>query len=124
VFIRRIGLVALLALSTCALRASSQSASPVSQNAAASLKPEILTADTPRVTPGGATFTVPSGWSIMSGKNLVLLGPPETDTHIAIFDSEATDAKSAVAAAWVAYKPAAKRPDEAGHATSRARRLG
>ena len=109
-FIRRIGLVALLALSTCALRASSQSASPVSQNAAASLKPEILTADTQRITPGGATLTVPSGWSIISGQKLVLLGPPETDTHIAIFDSQAADANAAVAAAWAAYKPEAKRP--------------
>jgi CubicO group peptidase (beta-lactamase class C family) len=74
------------------------------------LKPEILTADTQRITPGGATLTVPSGWSIISGQKLVLLGPPETDTHIAIFDSQAADANAAVAAAWAAYKPEAKRP--------------
>ena len=72
--------------------------------------PERLAADTSRVTPGGATFTVPSGWSLASGKNLVLLDPPESDTHIAIFDSLAADANSAVAAAWVAYKPEANRP--------------
>jgi len=72
--------------------------------------PERLAADTPRVTPGGATFTVPSGWSIGTSKNLVLLTPPETDTHIAIVDSQAADAKAAVAAAWAAYKPAAQRP--------------
>jgi CubicO group peptidase (beta-lactamase class C family) len=109
-FIYRISLVAVLAFTTCALRVSSQSASSVSQNAAPSSMPEILTADTQRITPGGATLTVPSGWSIVSSKKLVLLGPPETDTHIAIFDSQAADAKAAVAAAWAAYKPEDKRP--------------
>jgi len=72
--------------------------------------PERVAADTPRVTPGGATFTVPSGWSIVTGKDLVILEPPETDTHIAIFDAQAGDAKAAVDAAWAAYKPGSKRP--------------
>jgi CubicO group peptidase (beta-lactamase class C family) len=62
------------------------------------------------VTPGGATFTVPAGWSIETGKNLVLLQPPETDTHIAIVDCQAADAHAAVATAWAAYKPQSKRP--------------
>jgi CubicO group peptidase (beta-lactamase class C family) len=72
--------------------------------------PERLTADTSRVTPGGATFKVPAGWSIVTGKNLVILEPPESDTHIAIVDSEAADASAAVAAGWAAYKPESKRP--------------
>src|ERR1019366_8840416 len=67
-------------------------------------------ADTTRVTPGGATFTVPSGWSIVTGKNLVILEPPEADTHVAIVDSPAADASAAVAAGWAAYKPDSKRP--------------
>jgi len=50
------------------------------------------------------------GWSIVTGKNLVVLEPPETDTHIAIVDCQAADAKSAVDAGWAAYKPEAKRP--------------
>jgi CubicO group peptidase (beta-lactamase class C family) len=66
--------------------------------------------DTPRVTPGGATFKIPAGWSIVTGKNLVILEPPETDTHIAIVDSRAADANSAVAAGWAGYRPEAKRP--------------
>ena len=74
------------------------------------LAAERVTADTERVTPGGAKFTVPTGWSISMGKDLVVLEPPETDTHIAIADSQAADAKAAVAAAWAAYKPDAKRP--------------
>ena len=88
--------------------ASNPPASP--QAAPTKSAPELLTADTPRVTPGGATFTVPAGWSIVTGKDLVIVTPPETDTHIAIFDSQAADASAAVTAAWTAYKPDAKRP--------------
>lgn len=72
--------------------------------------PERVSADTPHATPGGATFTVPSGWSISTSANLVILEAPEPDTHIAIFDSQAADATAAVTAAWAAYKPDAKRP--------------
>jgi CubicO group peptidase (beta-lactamase class C family) len=72
--------------------------------------PERVSADTPRVTPGGATFTVPKEWSIVTGKNLVILQPPETDTHIVIFDAPAGDAAAAVTAAWAAYKAESKRP--------------
>jgi CubicO group peptidase (beta-lactamase class C family) len=73
-------------------------------------QPELVTADTPRSTPGGVTFTVPGGWSITQGKNMVVLSPPETDTHIALVDTQAADAKAAVEAAWAAYKPEARRP--------------
>ncbi|MFZ1139385.1 MAG: serine hydrolase domain-containing protein [Candidatus Sulfotelmatobacter sp.] len=79
---------------------------------AAETKPAIehVTADTPRVTSAGATFKVPSGWSIETRNDLVILTPPETDTHVCIFDSQAADAKAAVAEAWAAYKPESKRP--------------
>jgi CubicO group peptidase (beta-lactamase class C family) len=88
--------------------ASTPPASP--QAAETKSAPELVTADTPRVTPGGAKFTVPAGWSITTGKDLVIVAPPETDTHIAIFDSQAADASAAVTAAWAAYKPGATRP--------------
>jgi CubicO group peptidase (beta-lactamase class C family) len=71
---------------------------------------ERVTADTPRVTSAGATFKVPAGWSIETRKDSVILTPPETDTQIIIVDSQAADAKAAVAAAWAAYKPDSKRP--------------
>ena len=71
---------------------------------------ERVTADTPRVTSAGATFKVPAGWAIESKQNLVTLTPPETDTHVAIVDSQAADAKAAVAEAWTAYRPESKRP--------------
>jgi CubicO group peptidase (beta-lactamase class C family) len=68
-------------------------------------KAELLSADTAKVSPGGATFTVPAGWSIEAGKDLVVLTPPEMDTHVAIFDAgAAADPKAAVTAAWAAYK--------------------
>lgn len=102
--------LAFLASATLAQRATFASKPTVSRQADARSSPEQVTADTPRVTPGGATFTVPSGWSIVAGKALVVLGPPEADTHIAIVDSQAADARAAVAAAWAAYKPEAKRP--------------
>lgn len=95
-------------LSFNVLAASGLAASPQ----AAENKPAIerVTADTPRVTSGGATFTVPSGWSIETRKDFVVLTPPETDTHIAIVDSQPADVAAAVAAAWAAYKPESKRP--------------
>src|SRR5437660_7711036 len=104
----RTAAVAFLAFTTFPQRATSASNLPPSPQAAE--VPERVAADTPRVTPGGATFMVPSGWSIVTGKNLVILEPPETDTHIAIVDSQAADARAAVAAGWAAYKPQAKRP--------------
>jgi len=72
--------------------------------------PERVSTDTPRVTPGGAKFTIPSGWSIVTGKNIVILEPPEPDTHVVIVDSQTSDAAAAVTAAWAAYKPDSKRP--------------
>lgn len=72
--------------------------------------PERVAADTQRATPGGATFTVPGGWSINAGATSVVLEPPETDSHLAIVDTHATDAAAAVAAAWAVYRPEMKRP--------------
>jgi CubicO group peptidase (beta-lactamase class C family) len=104
-------LAAFLAFTILAPRAASASNLPGSAQAAETRSaPELVAADTPRITPGGATFTVPAGWSVVTGKNLVILTPPETDSHIAIFDSQAADAKAAVVAAWAAYKPEKKWP--------------
>jgi CubicO group peptidase (beta-lactamase class C family) len=92
--------------SAAAPQSTSTAASATVQQAA----PERVAADSQRLTPGGAQFTVPAGWSIATEKNMALLTPPETDTHLAIVDTQAADAKAAVAAAWAAYKPDAKRP--------------
>jgi CubicO group peptidase (beta-lactamase class C family) len=72
--------------------------------------PQIVTADSPHTTPGGATFIVPAGWSVASDASSATLQPPEPDTHIAIFDVHASDAAGAVASAWGTYRPGMKRP--------------
>jgi CubicO group peptidase (beta-lactamase class C family) len=97
---------------TCLAVTLSAGSSPAVSPQAAETKPAIerVTADTPRVTSAGATFKVPTGWSIETRKDFVILTPPETDTHIAIVDSQAADAKAAVTAAWAAYKPESRRP--------------
>ena len=97
---------------TCLAVTLSAGSSPAVSPRAAETKPAIerVTADTPRVTSAGATFKVPAGWSIENRQDFIILTPPETDTHIAIVDSQAADAKAAVTAAWATYKPESKRP--------------
>ena len=72
--------------------------------------PQLVTADSPQTTPGGATFIVPAGWSVATDASSATLQPPEPDTHIAIFDVHAPDAAAAVAGAWTTYRPDMKRP--------------
>src|ERR1700749_3089811 len=68
-----IALSVLLLFTAGAPMASSQ------QSTEAMSAPELVTADSARVTPGGATFKVPAGWSMATGKDLVVLTPPEPD---------------------------------------------
>jgi len=109
--IYRSAVIVLLACAPFAAKAATGGGPGASPQAAETKSAEErITTDTPRETPGGATFTVPAGWSIATGKDMVVLEPPETDTHIAIIDTLAVDARAAVAAGWAAYKPDAKRP--------------
>ena len=71
---------------------------------------ERVDKDTPRATPEGATFTVPAGWTMTTKGAVVLLDPPEPDSHLAIVDVKAKDADATVAAGWAAYQPGFKRP--------------
>lgn len=108
--------VLVLAFSLSASEAPAQAPQPA--RAAAPAPPasapappkELLAADSPRATAAGATFTAPAGWTITTRGPLVVLDPPEGDSHLAIVDAEAKDADAAVAAAWTAYRPEAKRP--------------
>lgn len=61
---------------------------------------EQLASEAKRSTPAGATFTVPAAWSLRSEANTIVLTPPEPDSHLAIVDVKASDAASAVTAAW------------------------
>src|SRR5262245_44796480 len=71
---------------------------------------EPVANDSPQATPAGTTFTVPAGWTMTTQESMVVLGPPEPDSHVAIVDVKAKDAEAAVAAAWAAYKPGFNRP--------------
>jgi CubicO group peptidase (beta-lactamase class C family) len=71
---------------------------------------EVLSADAPRTTAAGNTFIAPAGWRIEARGQMTLLAPPEGDSHIALIDLKASDANSAVKAAWAAYRPDAKWP--------------
>jgi CubicO group peptidase (beta-lactamase class C family) len=52
----------------------------------------------------------PAAWSLRSQANVIVLTPPESDSHLAIVDVKAADAAAAVSAAWSAYRPDFKRP--------------
>jgi hypothetical protein len=71
---------------------------------------EQIATEAKRSTPAGATFTAPAAWSMRGEANLIVLTPPELDSHLAIVDVKAADAASAVTAAWSAYRPDFKRP--------------
>src|SRR5262245_51698612 len=66
--------------------------------------------DTPQATAHGTTFTLPAGWTLSTKGELTILGPPETDTHVAILDVKAKDSDQAVAAGWAAFHPGFSRP--------------
>jgi CubicO group peptidase (beta-lactamase class C family) len=71
---------------------------------------EELTSDAQRSSPGGATFTAPSGWSLNTLGAVLVLQPPEKDSRVAIVDVHAADASAAAVAAWQAYRPEGQRP--------------
>jgi CubicO group peptidase (beta-lactamase class C family) len=98
-----------LAAAGAAAQAPPQQTAPPAASAA-SVASEKLAADSPRATPGGTTFTAPAGWTITTRGSVVVLDPPEPDSHLALVDVQAKDADAAVAAAWAAYRPDAKRP--------------
>jgi CubicO group peptidase (beta-lactamase class C family) len=65
---------------------------------------ETLAADTPKTTTAGNTFIAPAGWKIWVEGNGTILEPPEGDSHIAIYDVKAADAKAARDLAWAQYR--------------------
>lgn len=71
---------------------------------------ERLTAEAKRSTPAGASYVAPANWTVRGTPAMVVLDPPEADSHIAIVDITAADANAAVLAAWALYKPEFNRP--------------
>lgn len=94
--------IALLAAAPALAKAQSPAATPASATPASA----ALVADTPSQTASGATFTAPMAWAVSTAPNLVMLSPPEIDSHVAIVDVvTATDGSDAVAKAWQVYQP-------------------
>ena len=71
---------------------------------------EVMKADTPRVSAAGTQFVAPNGWSVSVRGAATTLSPPESGSHLFLFDVKAKDADAAVAAAWQAYDAKAKWP--------------
>ena len=65
--------------------------------------------DTQHITTGGATFTVPAGWSIESKPQFLVATTPDADSHIALIELQAKDADAAVADASAMYRPGKQR---------------
>jgi CubicO group peptidase (beta-lactamase class C family) len=72
--------------------------------------PQKLEVDTPLSTPGGATFTAPSGWWLQSEANRRILTGPEPDLKVALVDVRTPNGDDAVAEAWPALHPGYDRP--------------
>src|SRR6186997_2098783 len=98
----RAAFLAILALLTLPQTATTEAQAPTAG--------EVQSADTPRTTVAGNTFIAPAGWRVEVKGQMTLLTPPEGDSHIALIDLKASDADSAVKAAWAAYRPDAKWP--------------
>ena len=71
---------------------------------------ELLTANVPRLTSAGHSFTAPEGFTLSRRAMVTLLRPPENDLTLAVIDVVAKDSDEAVAQAWAAYRPEAQRP--------------
>src|SRR5262245_63767258 len=85
-------------------------AAPAVPQTAVPASSETVAQDASRATPAGATFKVPAGWRVTTRSAMVILDPPEPDSHVVIVDVKAADAAAAVASAWSAYKPDFNRP--------------
>ncbi len=96
-----------LAAVIVALLTLQQAAPSVSTNQATG---EVSVADSPRTTVAGNAFIAPAGWRVEVKGQMTLVSPPEPDSHIALIDLKASDADSAVKAAWAIYRPDAKWP--------------
>jgi CubicO group peptidase (beta-lactamase class C family) len=70
---------------------------------------EKLAADKEMTTPSGARFVAPAAWSVSTAGKLIVLEPPEADSHVVIFESDETSHEAAISAAWKAFSPEPQR---------------
>src|SRR5688572_16916309 len=67
-------------------------------------KPELLLTDSPRVTASGVRYVAPAGWALVVRGGLIVLSAQDGDSHVAIVESTAAEADTAVAEAWALYR--------------------
>ena len=91
-------------LMAAALIASSGSALPRAEDAAAPIAAP-LPADTPHNLANGTRFVAPRGWSVRAEGAAIILAAPEGDSQVAIVDGGTGGADAAVARAWAVYRP-------------------
>jgi CubicO group peptidase (beta-lactamase class C family) len=99
----------LATLAIVSLMSGPRAASPAPAPAAAPPS-ETVSADAPRATAAGTTFTVPARWTLRADGAARVLEPPERDIRLAIVDVEAADAADAVKRAWPALVSGFARP--------------
>ncbi|TMQ09435.1 MAG: beta-lactamase family protein [Deltaproteobacteria bacterium] len=66
---------------------------------------EVMTGDTPSADLDGNTFIVPDGWKVETFAAMVVISPPEGDSHLAVIDVSADSNDAARDAGWKVYKP-------------------
>jgi hypothetical protein len=67
--------------------------------------PQVMSADTPKTSAFGSTFTVPAGWSYAETENARILEGPEHDYTMAVVDVKGADADEATCRAWAVLEP-------------------
>lgn len=91
----------------------------------ASTRAQVFPTDTPGISAGGTTFTIPAGWSVITQGAFTVLRPPEGDLQMVITEQAASDAKQAVDMTWQQFEPGSTRrlhlrePFEPGEGWSR-----
>src|SRR5215831_17276218 len=90
--------------------ATDQPASAPPRTSAPAATAKVMTGDTPSADLDGNTFIVPDGWKFETYAAMVVISPPEGDSHLALVDVAADSNEAARDAAWKVYKPDATWP--------------
>jgi CubicO group peptidase (beta-lactamase class C family) len=71
---------------------------------------KVMTGDTQLADLDGNTFIVPDGWKVETYAAMIVISPPEGDSHLAVIDVAADSNEAARDAGWKVYKPDARWP--------------
>ncbi|MFT3698033.1 MAG: serine hydrolase domain-containing protein [Kofleriaceae bacterium] len=117
--INRIACVALLAACSSAPKSSVEpTPAPAPTPAVAAPTPspiaaptmKVMSGDTPFADTDGNVFIAPDGWKVEVKDTSTVIGAPEGDSRVVMFDTGGATAEAALAAMWKSYKPDASWP--------------